>query len=362
LQLNRSAKKNVFIKDPHGTDSFQISPYKAPALNAIKGFGGGAAPLPNDGTPFAELVAWVHRQGGLARGVAVTEVAPGLRGAVATQSFAKGALVFSVPHALILDEGTAELSPVAAVWKTRKALEANLPVPAKCKVALLLLYKSMAATAAAATVGSSSVGGGSGSVEWAEALAMLPTPASFEAEGGPMLLWADADVAGVHCPKLVADVRAQQAQLRAVYDQVRQCARTRARERERESGGAGLVSRLVASIAAREGIASVPSTRATRTQAPQPFSFEKRCGPNQVVAPGWREACGRPGSALAALGAPPGGEPPPYAAFAHAVACVASRAYGGSAAQGQGHLLVPVVDQCNHAHPALANTAKAMAP
>lgn len=59
---------------------------------------------------------------------------------------------------------------------------------------------------------------------WAEALAVLPTPASFAAEGGPMLLWADGDVAAVQCPKLVADVRAQQAKLRAVYDQVEACA------------------------------------------------------------------------------------------------------------------------------------------
>ena len=75
-----------------------------------------------------------------------------------------------------------------------------------------------------------------------------------------------------------------------------------------------------------------------------------------LVAPTWAAGTDRMGSALEGLPAPT------FAEFELAVATVASRAFGGDGAKGQGHMLVPIVDQANHDHPKLVNTAKAMAP
>eukprot|EP00614_Pseudopedinella_elastica_P029817 CAMPEP_0172620030 /NCGR_PEP_ID=MMETSP1068-20121228/99387_1 /TAXON_ID=35684 /ORGANISM="Pseudopedinella elastica, Strain CCMP716" /LENGTH=479 /DNA_ID=CAMNT_0013427103 /DNA_START=41 /DNA_END=1481 /DNA_ORIENTATION=+ len=77
---------------------------------------------------------------------------------------------------------------------------------------------------------------------------------------------------------------------------------------------------------------------------------------DQVVGPVWTEESGRAGSSLHGVA------PPSFADFELAVGVVTSRAYVGDESKGQGHLLIPLVDQCNHDNPSLVNTVKTMAP
>ena len=74
--------------------------------------------------------------------------------------------MFSVPGALVrkssIEGSEKEVSPVAEVWRARQALAAGVPVPATCRLALIVLYE----------LAQQASGGGVGS--WAEALAALP--------------------------------------------------------------------------------------------------------------------------------------------------------------------------------------------
>ena len=110
--------KAFFLKNPQGGAQLRISQFDPQASDGGgHGFAAGGVASRTAG-PFNDLVEWVEARGGKADGVEVGEVAPGLRGTRATRAFRKGELVFSIPHdACILDEGLAEVSPVAEVWK-----------------------------------------------------------------------------------------------------------------------------------------------------------------------------------------------------------------------------------------------------
>lgn len=245
---------------------------------------GGAppAPLAQSSPGWAALRPWLEARGATVNGVAVgvVDAASGLRGVVASRAFERGEPIFKVPReAAILDEARADASPVGAVWAGRAA-----EVPACVRVALLVLFLQAKAGA-----------DGSAHGGWGPALAMLPSRSDFEAEGGPLELWSEAQVAACDCGQLVGEVGARSAELAALYA--------------------------------------------------------------EVLLPGWQRAAAAPGSPLAPHA------PPPFEVLQWAVVAVSSRAYGeGPAGGGASSMLVPGVDLCNHAPPAQANTAKALAP
>jgi hypothetical protein len=139
-------------------------------------------------------------------GVGVVDVATGLRGVVACKEFKRGDVLFSVPReACILDDVKADKSPMAAIIYPTVAERKALPPP--MRVALLLLYLQRVADSTER------------STFWGEpALAALPTVADFEADGGPMQLWSDAERAEVECGQLIADVHRRSEELRMIFE------------------------------------------------------------------------------------------------------------------------------------------------
>ena len=145
-----------------------------------KGFASG--PPPSSSPGWNELRRWLTERGAKVDGMDVDEVLPGLRGAVATKKYAVGDVIMSVPRKkCILDENRAEASPAAAVWQ-----EAPIETPPYAKVALHVLW--LARTG-----------------KWSPVVDMLPTMADWNAEGGPMQLWTDEEVAA--CEDVVLSER-----------------------------------------------------------------------------------------------------------------------------------------------------------
>ncbi|KAG8461903.1 hypothetical protein KFE25_013922 [Diacronema lutheri] len=264
-----------------------------PPKRAGKGFGGGApaapsrstraapaaAPAASDSAEWAVLRSWLEARGATVDGIGVgiVDARTGLRGVYAARAFERGEPIFKVPRATaILDEARADASAVGAVWAGREC-----DVPACVRVALLVLFLLMRGDACAD--------------DWGPALAMLPTRAEFESDGGPLELWSVAEVSLCECAQLIGEVGARSAELRALYD--------------------------------------------------------------GVLLPGWERAAQAAGSPLRGLA------PPSFERVQWAVVAVSSRAYGeGEPGAGSSSMLVPAVDLCNHAPPADANTAKALAP
>ena len=158
----------VVLRGPTKKKSGTAKGAKKPA-----GFAKRSAP-PKPATALPEgswdaLRSWLKDRGAKVGGVVAEEVLPGLRGAVATRSFADGDVILSVPQQCILEEKRAEASPVAAVW-------AGSDVPAYAKVALHVLWLGQ-------------------TNKWTAVLSMLPTRADWDAEGGPLQLWSDAEIA-----------------------------------------------------------------------------------------------------------------------------------------------------------------------
>ena len=158
----------VVLRGPTKKKSGTAKGAKKPA-----GFAKRSAP-PKPATALPEgswdaLRSWLKDRGAKVGGVVAEEVLPGLRGAVATRSFADGDVILSVPQQCILEEKRAEASPVAAVW-------AGSDVPAYAKVALHVLWLGQ-------------------TNKWTAVLSMLPTMADWDAEGGPLQLWSDAEIA-----------------------------------------------------------------------------------------------------------------------------------------------------------------------
>ena len=196
--------QSAYIKDPHRTEPVKIkmhTPPTKPKSGKRKGFAGAGAKKTGASKKSADddvtsdgwraLRTWIEARGGKADGLDIREVAPGLRGVVATRDFAAGELIFSLPRdACILDEGMAAASPVADLWNdasaefgvavVRRASGAGaVQVSTYARVALLLLWLER-------TPETKKV--------WAPALAMLPSRSDFEAGGGPMRLWSEAEV------------------------------------------------------------------------------------------------------------------------------------------------------------------------
>ena len=162
------ARGAVVLKVPSKKKSGTAKGAKKPAGFAKRS----APPKPATALPkgsWDALRGWLKDRGAKVGGVVAEEVLPGLRGAVATRSFADGDVILSVPQQCILEEKRAEASPVAAVW-------AGSDVPAYAKVALHVLWLGQ-------------------TNKWTAVLSMLPTMADWDAEGGPLQLWSDAEIA-----------------------------------------------------------------------------------------------------------------------------------------------------------------------
>lgn len=172
---------------------------------------------------WERLRPWLEARGATCDGitVGVVDVASGLRGVLTTRAFERGEPIFKVPReAAILDEARADASPVGAVW-----VDCAADVPACVRVALLVLYLQAACSAAtpssaAASSSTPRAGAAPDDGDWSPALAMLPTRAEFEADGGPLELWSAAEVARCECAQLVGEVGARSAELAALYDGV----------------------------------------------------------------------------------------------------------------------------------------------
>ena len=167
-QSRCSRHQVVVLKVPSKKKSGTAKGAKKPAGFAKRS----APPKPATALPkgsWDALRGWLKDRGAKVGGVVAEEVLPGLRGAVATRSFADGDVILSVPQQCILEEKRAEASPVAAVW-------AGSDVPAYAKVALHVLWLGQ-------------------TNKWTAVLSMLPTMTDWDAEGGPLQLWSDAEIA-----------------------------------------------------------------------------------------------------------------------------------------------------------------------
>ena len=167
-QSRCSRHQVVVLKVPSKKKSGTAKGAKKPAGFAKRS----APPKPATALPkgsWETLRSWLKDRGAKVGGVVAEEVLPGLRGAVATRSFADGDVILSVPQQCILEEKRAEASPVAAVW-------AGSDVPAYAKVALHVLWLGQ-------------------TNKWTAVLSMLPTMTDWDAEGGPLQLWSDAEIA-----------------------------------------------------------------------------------------------------------------------------------------------------------------------
>lgn len=164
-----------------------------------------AAKLPREPS-WTRLHAWMEARGasgmeGLE--VGVVNAAIGLRGVIATRTFAQGDEVLSVPLDCILSEGWADASPMREVYEKHTGGDTDR-IPACVRVALLLLWLQHSEPEA-----------------WAPSFDMLPTAESLAAEGGPLELWSPEEVRACGCSILEAQVAADRDALRRIYDEVR---------------------------------------------------------------------------------------------------------------------------------------------
>lgn len=180
---------------------------KAPASAKSKpsGMGGfGKATGKWDGCE--DLRKWLTSRGAeIDPGISVGVVDPvtGLRGVTACKDFKRGDVLFSVPRdTFILDENKADARPFAAVLYPSMMERKTLPPPIRNALQLLWLERTPSAR-----------------VGWEPFLDSLPSPADFEADGGPMELWSETELAQVECGQLLAEVSRRSKDLRAHYDE-----------------------------------------------------------------------------------------------------------------------------------------------
>lgn len=134
--------------------------------------------------------------------VGVVDPATGLRGVTACKDFKRGDVLFSVPReTFILDEAKADERPFADVLYPSMMERKALPPPIRNALQLLWLERSPSAR-----------------VGWEPFMDSLPTPAAFEADGGPMELWSEAEMSQVECPQLIAEVSRRSKDLRSYYE------------------------------------------------------------------------------------------------------------------------------------------------
>ena len=175
---------------------------KKNAPNLALGFGKAAGKW--DGCQ--DLRNWLIEKGSQVDGVRVgiTNAEIGLRGVAATKDYKPSDVIFSVPRSsCIIDEGRVDASPLGQALFPEKAVRDLLPPCARNALFIIWLEKQNL----------------KGEAEnWLPVLSALPTPDDFVADGGPMELWNEEEVAWVECGQLIAEVSSRAEDLRKQYE------------------------------------------------------------------------------------------------------------------------------------------------
>lgn len=139
------------------------------------------------------LKAWLADRGARVDGVdvGVVDEASGLRGVVSTRSFQRGDPVLVIPRTCILDDGRADGRLPAELH--------GLPPHVRIAVDLVVRRRER---------------------DWQPVCDMLPTMEDFAREGGPLLLWSEAEVAACGCALVAARHSSQQRRLLEAHELV----------------------------------------------------------------------------------------------------------------------------------------------
>eukprot|EP00588_Corethron_pennatum_P018357 CAMPEP_0194304676 /NCGR_PEP_ID=MMETSP0171-20130528/2354_1 /TAXON_ID=218684 /ORGANISM="Corethron pennatum, Strain L29A3" /LENGTH=514 /DNA_ID=CAMNT_0039056019 /DNA_START=113 /DNA_END=1657 /DNA_ORIENTATION=+ len=154
------------------------------------------------------LRKWLLDRGATIAGVnvGVVDKATGLRGVTAAVPFGRGDVLFSVPRSkCMIDEERVDQSPLGSALFPGEE-EQNL-VPACARNALYLLWLGR------------QDGEGEGK-DWSPFTDALPSSADFAADGGPMELWDEEEVAEVECGHMIAEVHQRSGDLRRQYEDI----------------------------------------------------------------------------------------------------------------------------------------------
>mmetsp|Transcript_67007 Transcript_67007/g.111338 ORF Transcript_67007/g.111338 Transcript_67007/m.111338 type:complete len:516 (+) Transcript_67007:44-1591(+) len=137
---------------------------------------------PPEGPEWRAFESWLVERGAHLNGVELADCGEGLRGLRTTKACNRGDELIRIPRSLILDTKRAD-ARLGALWAD------GPPLPRYAKLALLVLLEQQ--------LGPTS--------DVAPYIEILPTPADFEAEGGPTTLWTKEELEVAECPKLSTD-------------------------------------------------------------------------------------------------------------------------------------------------------------